>query len=117
MQGEQLARARHEKLLALRSYKAAEEALAATQEELPALRIARDLSAKEKGEAQAALAEAVSSKEELRRQVDVRIAAFIKVGRVVVAFGVSCAAASTHTTSARPQACTCAHLHARGRPC
>jgi hypothetical protein len=41
MQQEQLARARHAKLLALRAYKAAEDALLAAQEELPPLKIAK----------------------------------------------------------------------------
>lgn len=125
LQHDQLSRARHEKLVALRAHKAAEEALAAAREELPALQIARwvlawlakrcwphtrhlavqkhvrvhavtlincalaasaalccthrDLCTKEKGQAQEALAAAVSEKEELRKQVDMRIAAFIKV--------------------------------------
>ena len=41
MQQEQLARAKHDKLLALRAYKAAEDALREAQEELPPLKIAR----------------------------------------------------------------------------
>lgn len=41
MQQEQLARARHDKLLALRAYKAAEDALLEAQEELPPLKIAK----------------------------------------------------------------------------
>lgn len=41
MQQEQLARAKHDKLLALRAYKAAEDALLEAQEELPPLKIAK----------------------------------------------------------------------------
>lgn len=41
MQQEQLSSSRHDKLIALRAYKAAEEGLAAAQEELPTLRIAK----------------------------------------------------------------------------
>lgn len=41
MQQEQMSRARHDKLLALRAYKAADDALAAAQEELPPLKIAK----------------------------------------------------------------------------
>lgn len=41
MQQEQLSRAKHDKLLALRAYKAAEDALLAAQEELPPLQIAK----------------------------------------------------------------------------
>lgn len=39
--GEMLSRARHEKLMALRAYKAAEDALAEVKETLPPLRIAK----------------------------------------------------------------------------
>lgn len=41
MQQEQLSRAKHDKLLALRAYKAAEDALLEAQEELPPIRIAK----------------------------------------------------------------------------
>lgn len=41
MHQEQLSRAKHDKLLALRAYKAAEDALLAAQEELPPIRIAK----------------------------------------------------------------------------
>jgi len=41
MQHEQLSRAKHDKLLALRSYKAADDALLVGREELPPLKIAK----------------------------------------------------------------------------
>ncbi|KAF6250572.1 hypothetical protein COO60DRAFT_798357 [Scenedesmus sp. NREL 46B-D3] len=68
----------HDKLMALRAYKAAEVALAAAQETLPPLKISRDLTTKDKAVAEAELLKAAGQIEELKKEVDVRIAAFLK---------------------------------------
>eukprot|EP00775_Hariotina_reticulata_P013164 gene13164-13294_t len=75
---DQLARLQHDKLLALKSYKAAEVALTEAQELLPSLRIARDLTNKDKGTAETAVTQAAVQVEQLKMEVDIRIAAFLK---------------------------------------
>ncbi|WIA38855.1 hypothetical protein OEZ86_002132 [Tetradesmus obliquus] len=77
-QHELLSNAQHDKLVALRAYKAAEVALAEAQETLPPLKIARDLTTKDKAAAEAELVAAAGQIEELKKEVDVRIAAFLK---------------------------------------
>eukprot|EP00879_Flechtneria_rotunda_P024575 GHRR01026062.1.p1 GENE.GHRR01026062.1~~GHRR01026062.1.p1 ORF type:complete len:403 (+),score=167.21 GHRR01026062.1:1268-2476(+) len=77
-QKEMMAIAQHEKLLALRAYKAEEEALAGAQDTIPPLRIARDLTTKDKAVADAKLLKMAAQIEELKKEVDIRVAAFLK---------------------------------------
>lgn len=76
--------AKHDKDNTLRQYKAAEAELKEVEEQLPSLRMARDLWTKDKAAAVAAVAQLLSEIEVLKKDVDIRIAAFLEVRAVHV---------------------------------